>query len=362
MSKFKMPFRVTPATTGISTMSVANAMPSTMEKAPYLFTAVLSGYMDQETLDSKVVTKSKGDLNLADQRLVWDMGMTVIAEAVAQNIKVETDIFTAQAAVAGSVPYSNSQPTAANEVYVSVMPTKYFRDMTEKIPYADSATDTPFSVRTINEPAASGSAPEPGNVTAGNTAYLCGSDFTGDITVAFVNNETGASTPATVTDVLSTVATLTVPAIPAGVYTLEVTCLGKGTVRTMKRGPKTVNVAAAEVQPSITLIKEQGNEADNTAEFIGDAPVTIHGTCLSGVTKSDIKLRLTARASSEVLANEAITSDVASATDTAVTLSAGLAPVNRTLEDEVWAGAENRAEVVVTIDGNEYAKEVTFTL
>ncbi|MCR5414635.1 MAG: hypothetical protein K6F50_07930, partial [Kiritimatiellae bacterium] len=118
----------------------------------------------------------------------------------------------------------------------------------------------------------------------------------------------------------------------------------------------------AVVHPSVTLIKEQGNEADNTAEFIGDAPVTIHGTCLSGVTKSDIKLRLTARASGDVLANEGITSDVASATDTAVTLSAGLGPANRILEDEVWAGAENKAEVVVTIDGNEYAKEVTFTL
>ncbi|MCR5413097.1 MAG: hypothetical protein K6F50_00005, partial [Kiritimatiellae bacterium] len=147
---------------------------------------------------------------------------------------------------------------------------------------------------------------------------------------------------------------------------------GKYKIRLVSRGldptaPLTtvtlaVAVLAAEVQPSVTLIKEQGNEADNTAEFIGDAPVTIHGTCLSGVTKSDIKLRLTARASGDVLANEAITSDVASATDTAVTLSAGLAPVNRTLEDEVWAGAENKAEVVVTIDGNEYAKEVTFTL
>ncbi len=361
MSKFRLPFNVTAATSGITTQSVANQMPASMEKAPYLYQAAMTSYMSQDALNDKVVAKSGGDLTIADQRLVWDMGIQVIAEAVAANIKVETDIFTAEAAVSGSVPYANSAPTAANEVYVRLTPTKYFRDMTEKIPYADSASDLPFTVRTIVEPAESGKAPDPSRISAGKSAYLVGSDFTSDLTVKFVNNASGAETAATVTRVMSTTATLAVPpGLPGGEYTLAVTCTGKGRTAITQKKPSNVIVAALTT-PYVTTVSQEGVEEENTVVFLNiDDPVTISGYNLGDVTASMLQTVIRDKTTGEEIARSGL--DVSggfTATDTAITLPGGLVPAVRDIPD--GDHCHNRAFLVFNLaDGTVYEHEFTY--
>ncbi len=230
MSKYKLPFTATIATNGISATSVQNAMSASQEAAPYLYTPQMSAFQTQDQLHAKVVGKLGETLPLGILRLAWDLGFQVVSESVAAGVKVDAGAFFAEAAVAGTVSSSNAQPTAANELYANLTPKKAFRDATAKIPYADSASDTAFSVLTITEPRASGKASDPGCVTAGKGAYLHGSDMTSDLAVHFVNKETGEKAAAAVTRCMSTVAVLTVPeTLAAGVYALEVRCTGRGT-------------------------------------------------------------------------------------------------------------------------------------
>ncbi len=347
MSKYKLPFRVSASTSGITTQSVTNAMPASQEEAPYLFKPEMAGHMTQDELNDLVVKASGGDINLSTQRLVWDAAIAVIGESAVAGVKVDAGACSAEIALTGTVPYSNSQPTPENELYINLIPKKSFRDAVEKIPYADSATGLPFVVRTITEPLPSGRAPEPGNVTPGNTAYLNGSDFTSDIAVSFVDKTTGEKTAATVTSVLTTVATLTVPdTLCEGVYALEVTCTGKGATPVTMLALGNVNVGK---NPNMTLryLKDDAQTENNVTRFLDTTRVVVKGTNLGEVTCDDILLRLTTIAG--VTTEEHPVATDFTASEGELVFASGLLPSKRLNPDGDWI--DGTVVFVVTKNG-----------
>ena len=245
--------------TTLAFASVANAMPASQEKAPYLLRPVMGETMEIDEFAAAML-KEAGQGTLTEAKYYANVFDEVLEKLLADGkTSVDTGWFSAAPAISGSVPYCNAPLAEENEIYIELLPCLDTRKLVAMMETASSATDRPFDIREVFDVETN----KPG-IVAGSPFYVFGQSFSDDMTATLVDAE-GTEHPCTnpVRDRIPTRLTFTAPSdIPAGKYTLAISGVGCGEVVVTQKKP---NVPVKSewtppVPPTVDSIATEGKE------------------------------------------------------------------------------------------------------
>ena len=251
--------------------AVANAMPATQAKAPYLIHPIMGESAEFDEFVSEMLAEA-GQGTITEARYYANVIDEVLEKLLADGkTSIDTGWFTAAPAINGSVPFCNSEPTEENFVYIALLPCLDTRKLVAMMPLASSASDKAFDIKEVFDVETN----KPG-IVAGCAFYVFGQSFSDDTTAALIDAE-GVEHPCTspVTDKIPTRLTYTAPTgLAAGKYTLALTGKGRGeTPVTLKKENVVVKEGApAPVVPTIDNIASEGktDEIEKEAKFFAD--------------------------------------------------------------------------------------------
>ena len=248
--------------TTLAFASVANAMPASQEKAPYLLRPVMGETMGIDEFAAAML-KEAGQGTLTEAKYYANVFDEVLEKLLADGkTSVDTGWFSAAPAISGSVPYCNAPLTEENEIYLELLPCLDTRKLVAMMETASSATDRPFDIREVFDVATN----KPG-IVSGSPFYVFGQSFSDDMAATLID-AAGVEHPCTdaVVDRIPTRLTFTAPfSLPSGKYTLALTGVGSGEVPVTQTKPN-VQVKYAEpegpyfVQPTDELELAEGGE------------------------------------------------------------------------------------------------------
>ena len=265
------------ATIAFATM--ANAMPASKEKAPYLIRPVMGATMEIDEFAAAMLAEA-GQGTLTEAKYYANVFDEVLEKLLADGkTSVDTGWFSAAPAISGSVPYCNAPLTEENEIYIELLPCLDTRKLVAMMETASSATDRPFDIREVFDVATN----KPG-IVCGSPFYVFGQSFSDDMAATLVD-AAGVEHPCTdaVVDRIPTRLTFTAPfSLPSGKYTLALTGVGSGEVPVTQTKP---NVQVKYAEPTDPHIDPPEGvfplEAGATMRFTGrnlPAGVEVWGT------------------------------------------------------------------------------------
>ena len=258
------------ATIAFATM--ANAMPASKEKAPYLIRPVMGATMEIDEFAAAMLAEA-GQGTLTEAKYYANVFDEVLEKLLADGkTSIDTGWFTAAPAINGSVPFCNSKPTEENFVYIALLPCLDTRKLVAMMPLASSASDKAFDIMEVFDVASN----KPW-IVSGLPFYVFGQSFSDDTTAVLVGAD-GVEHPCTspVTDKIPTRLTFTAPAgLEAGIYTLALTGKGRGETPVMLTKPN-VTVKAGENVPTVERIVSEGKDG-----IVKGEPFAAHGANLS---------------------------------------------------------------------------------
>ena len=127
--------------------AVANAMPATQEKAPYLIHPIMGESAEFDEFVSEMLAEA-GQGTITEARYYANVIDEVLEKLLADGkTSIDTGWFTAAPAINGSVPYCNSEPTEENFVYIALLPCLDTRKLVAMMPLASSASDKAFDIK-----------------------------------------------------------------------------------------------------------------------------------------------------------------------------------------------------------------------
>lgn len=242
--------------TSLDFAAVANAMPATQEKAPYLIHPIMGESAEFDEFVSEMLAEA-GQGTITEARYYANVIDEVLEKLLADGkTSIDTGWFTAAPAINGSVPYCNSEPTEENFVYIALLPCLDTRKLVAMMPLASTASDKAFDIKEVFDVATN----KPW-IVAGLPFYVFGQSFSDDTTAVLIGAD-GVEHPCTspVTDKIPTRLTFTAPAgLEAGTYTLALTGKGRGETPVMLTKPN-VTVKAGEPVPTIDKVATEGAE------------------------------------------------------------------------------------------------------
>ena len=252
--------------------AVANAMPATQEKAPYLIHPIMGESAEFDEFVSEMLSEA-GQGTITEARYYANVIDEVLEKLLADGkTSIDTGWFTAAPAINGSVPYCNSEPTEENFVYIALLPCLDTRKLVAMMPLASTASDKAFDIKEVFDVATN----QPW-IVAGLPFYVFGQSFSADTTAVLIGAD-GVEHPCTspVTDKIPTRLTFTAPAgLEAGAYTLALTGKGRGETPVMLTKPN-VTVKADENAPTVDDIASEGH----TGEIVSGTAFAAKGSKL----------------------------------------------------------------------------------
>ena len=245
------------ATIAFATM--ANAMPASKEKAPYLIRPVMGATMEIDEFAAAMLAEA-GQGTLTEAKYYANVFDEVLEKLLADGkTSVDTGWFSAAPAISGSVPFCNSPLTEENEIYIEMLPCLDTRKLVAMMETASNASDRAFDIKEVFDVETN----KPG-IVAGSPFYVFGQSFSDDMTATLIDAE-GTEHPCTnpVRDRIPTRLTFTAPSdIPAGKYTLAISGVGCGEVVVTQKKP---NVPVKSewtppVPPTVDSIVSEGKD------------------------------------------------------------------------------------------------------
>ena len=245
------------ATIAFATM--ANAMPASKEKAPYLIRPVMGATMEIDEFAAAMLAEA-GQGTLTEAKYYANVFDEVLEKLLADGkTSVDTGWFSAAPAISGSVPFCNSPLTEENEIYIEMLPCLDTRKLVAMMETASNASDRAFDIKEVFDVETN----KPG-IVAGSPFYVFGQSFSDDMTATLIDAE-GTEHPCTnpVRDRIPTRLTFTAPSdIPAGKYTLAISGVGCGEVVVTQKKP---NVPVKSewtppVPPTVDSIASEGKD------------------------------------------------------------------------------------------------------
>ena len=245
------------ATIAFATM--ANAMPASKEKAPYLIRPVMGATMEIDEFAAAMLAEA-GQGTLTEAKYYANVFDEVLEKLLADGkTSVDTGWFSAAPAISGSVPFCNSPLTEENEIHIEMLPCLDTRKLVAMMETASNASDRAFDIKEVFDVETN----KPG-IVAGSPFYVFGQSFSDDMTATLIDAE-GTEHPCTnpVRDRIPTRLTFTAPSdIPAGKYTLAISGVGCGEVVVTQKKP---NVPVKSewtppVPPTVDSIATEGKE------------------------------------------------------------------------------------------------------
>ena len=245
------------ATVAFATM--ANAMPASKDKAPYLIRPVMGETMEIDEFAAAMLAEA-GQGTLTEAKYYANVFDEVLEKLLADGkTSVDTGWFSAAPAISGSVPFCNSPLTEENEIYIELLPCLDTRKLVAMMETATSASDRAFDIKEVFDVETNES-----GIVAGCAFYVFGQSFSDDMTATLIDAE-GVEHPCTDPDYsrIKTRLTFTAPSdIPAGKYTLAISGVGCGEVVVTQKKP---NVPVKSewtppVPPTVDKIASEGKD------------------------------------------------------------------------------------------------------